>query len=86
MIERMGLIAFLKEAHHMVKELAEGTVLAKYDPSVCQREWSDDNLKLQFAEGKMIPFVGIDYGLWRFAFLLIGPSTMFRRNYCGNGV
>jgi hypothetical protein len=71
MIERMGLIAFLKEAQHMVKELAEGTVLSKYDPSACQREWNNEDLRLGFAGGTLIPFAGIDYGLWRFAFLLL---------------
>lgn len=78
MIERMGLIAFLKECQHKVKELAEGIVLSKYDESTCRQEWSNDDLKLAFAAGKLVPFAGIDYGLWRFAFLLLAVDRAGR--------
>tara|TARA_Y100000310_G_scaffold238628_1_gene242091 strand:+ start:2002 stop:3681 length:1680 start_codon:yes stop_codon:yes gene_type:complete len=78
MIERMGLIAFLKECQHKVKELAEGVVLSKYDPSSNSQEWSDDDLRLAFADGRLVPFAGIDYGLWRFAFLLLATDRAGR--------
>jgi len=69
MIDRFGLIAFRKECQHEVKELAEGRVL-HYDATNNRQNWTDAEIIAGLAAKKLVPFAGIDYGYWRFAFLL----------------
>lgn len=69
MIERFGLHAFLRECQHKVKELAEGAVI-RFDSSKHMQSWSDADIIEGVGSGRLVPFSGIDYGHWRFAFLL----------------
>ena len=52
---RFGLVAFLKECQHKVKELAEGIVL-KFDAAKHMKSWTDDEIKAAIANGKLVPF------------------------------
>lgn len=69
-LELIGPTAFLKEMQHAVRELAEGIVLTEFDRDSCMQHWSDLELRSGIEDGRLLPFAGIDYGLWRFAFLL----------------
>lgn len=70
MIDVMGMTAFLKECQHKVRELALGAVIKQYRPERNLQEWSDADLMAGIRSGVLLPFAGIDYGHWRFAFLL----------------
>lgn len=77
-IERIGPTAFLKELQHKVKEVGEGIVLKEFDALANVQAWSDLDLRLALAAGTLRPFAGIDYGLWRFAFLLLAVDRAAR--------
>lgn len=77
-IERIGPIAFLKELQHKVKELAEGVVLKEFDSLANMQDWTDLSIRLAIANKTLVPFAGIDYGLWRFAFLLLATDRAGR--------
>ena len=71
LINRIGLTAFEKECQHLVKDRAEGLVLGEFDGHANMQQWKDEELLEGIATGKLVPFAGIDYGYWRFAFLLM---------------
>ena len=68
-IDVYGLSAFLKECQHLVRELQEGLVI-RFDESKHSQIWSDEEIRHGIETGGLVPFAGIDYGHWRFAFLL----------------
>lgn len=77
MIRVMGLSAFLKECQHLVKELAEGVAL-KFDPVAHRCTWSDDEIREAVKVRKLRPFAGIDFGHWRFAWILLASDEQGR--------
>jgi hypothetical protein len=66
-IELWGLAAFKKEAQHEVTDRAEGLVL-RFDRRRHLDDCSDDRARALTRLGQV--FGGIDYGAWRFAFVL----------------
>jgi hypothetical protein len=66
-IDTFGLSAFLKECQHKVKEKAEGVAL-RFDPSRHLIDMTDADAMDFIANGRA--FGGIDFGAWRFAFVL----------------
>lgn len=71
MMRRFGPIAFLKECQHKVKELAQGIVLSSFDIEKNGQHWTDAEIRDGIRNDSLTPYAGIDFGLWRFAFLLI---------------
>lgn len=67
MIDTFGLGAFLKECQHKVKDRAEGIAL-RFEPGRHMRQLTDEQCKELVAMGRV--FAGVDFGLWRFAFVL----------------
>lgn len=66
-IDTMGLAAFLKECQHSVRDKPEGVAL-RYDETRHLEDLSDDECRELVRMGQA--FGGIDYGAWRFAFVL----------------
>jgi len=77
LIWRIGITAFLRECQHRVRELTEGLVI-QFRSAENLQEWTDDEIRLALAAGKLRPFGGIDYGYWRFSFLLLAADRAGR--------
>lgn len=76
-IKRAGLSAFLKECQHMVRELAEGLAL-DFDESRHLQTWNGPDLREVIQRQRWAMFGGIDFGAWRFAFLLFAVDRAQR--------
>lgn len=66
-IDRIGLADFLRECQHQVKQKAEGVAL-KYNETRHLEDLSDEQCTLLVKQGSV--FGGLDFGAWRFAFVL----------------
>lgn len=67
LINTIGISSFLKECQHLVKDRSEGTVL-RYDEARHLEDLSDEEARRLVRMGQV--FGGIDFGAWRFAFVL----------------
>lgn len=68
-IDDWGISAFEKEAQHEVKRTQESLAL-KFEPRRHLEDLEDAPLIEQLKSGAWRPFGGLDFGAWRFAFIL----------------
>lgn len=77
MIQRMGPSAFRRECQHEVRDMAQGIAL-KFDRSRHLQGWAHHEIRQAIADKRLVPFGGIDFGHWRFGFLLLAADRARR--------
>jgi hypothetical protein len=79
-VDLFGLSSFLKECQHEVQDTREGRAL-RYDATRHRKDLTDDECRALVALGQA--FAGLDFGDWRFGFVLRASDVAGRLHQIG---